>query len=178
MSRFFPRIRRRPAVFFLSVAWILFVSFVHGLQPLAAGERFKVVIDPGHGGRDLGVKGMKGIHEKDITLEIALKLAKRINRSPSMEAFLTRKTDRFISLSERVSSPREGGGDIFLSLHANGSFSEKASGVRIFYMSFDFKPKKRMPGSSKGTDDELGVILSVMARTELLKESGLLAETV
>jgi len=95
-----------------------------------------VVVDPGHGGEDPGAVNRKGIKEKDIVLKIAKNTVKRLNREKGIKAYLTRKGDYFISLRKRVMIAKEYGADIFISIHADSSFSTKAYGTSVYCLSF------------------------------------------
>lgn len=88
---------------------------------------FVVVIDAGHGGKDIGCKGQKA-REKDITLDVAKKLAERINKKlPGVKAVLTRSTDRQLSLRERADIANRSNGNLFVSIHVN-SVDAKSKG--------------------------------------------------
>ncbi len=96
----------------------------------------KVVIDAGHGGRDPGAVGWRGLLEKDVVLDLALALEKALRlRRPGLKVVLTRRTDTYVPLSARVRTAREAGADLFVSLHANASGDGKASGVEIYTLS-------------------------------------------
>jgi len=95
-----------------------------------------VVIDAGHGGEDPGAVNRKGIKEKDIVLKIAKNTAKRLNRRRGIRAYLTRKGDYFIPLRKRIMIAKEYGADIFISIHADSSFSTKAYGTSVYCLSF------------------------------------------
>ena len=94
-----------------------------------------VVIDPGHGGEDPGAIGPRKTMEKDIVLNVAEKLAYFLNQSNEIKAFLTRKKDYFIPLEERSKIAREYGAELFISLHADGSFNPQARGSSIYCLS-------------------------------------------
>ncbi|MCL1960324.1 MAG: N-acetylmuramoyl-L-alanine amidase [Desulfovibrionaceae bacterium] len=98
-----------------------------------------VAIDPGHGGEDPGATGPGGTHEKDVVLQIALKLRSRINASAvagnPMRAFLTRDADFFVPLDTRVEKVRRVGADLFISLHADAFLRPDASGASVFALS-------------------------------------------
>jgi N-acetylmuramoyl-L-alanine amidase len=94
-----------------------------------------VVIDPGHGGEDPGAIGPRKTMEKDVVLKMGKKLAYFLNHSNEVKAFLTRKGDYFIPLEERARVAREYGGDLFVSLHADGSFNPHARGSSIYCLS-------------------------------------------
>jgi N-acetylmuramoyl-L-alanine amidase len=94
-----------------------------------------VVIDPGHGGEDPGAIGPRRTMEKDVVLKIGQKLITIFNQNKEMKAFLTRKGDYFIPLEERGRIAREYGADLFISLHADGSFNPSARGSSIYCLS-------------------------------------------
>ena len=94
-----------------------------------------VVIDPGHGGEDPGAIGPRGTMEKDVVLKIGQKIVHLLNKSDRTKAFLTRKGDYFIPLEERAKIAREYGADLFISLHADGSFNPRARGSSIYCLS-------------------------------------------
>ena len=94
-----------------------------------------VVIDPGHGGEDPGAIGPKKTMEKDIVLKVGTKLVHLLNQNRGIQAFLTRKGDYFIPLEERPKIARDYGADLFVSLHADGSFNPQARGSSIYCVS-------------------------------------------
>lgn len=94
-----------------------------------------VVIDPGHGGEDPGAVGPQKTLEKDIVLKIGEKLFNLVSKSKDFKAFLTRKGDYFLPLEERVRIAREYGADLFVSLHADGSFNPQARGSSVYCLS-------------------------------------------
>ena len=98
------------------------------------GKIRRIVLDPGHGGKDPGAIGPTGLKEKEVTLAIAKELA-RLLRREGLEVYLTRKDDRFIPLDRRAEIANQLKGDIFLSIHANAGFSRKAGGIETFFNS-------------------------------------------
>ncbi len=94
-----------------------------------------VVIDPGHGGEDPGAIGSQKTAEKDAVLRIGEKLVAVLGQNKEIKSFLTRKGDYFIPLEKRVKMAREYGADLFLSLHADGSFNPQARGSSIYCLS-------------------------------------------
>ena len=95
-----------------------------------------VVIDPGHGGEDPGAVGKKKTKEKDIVFAIAKKLAWKLNHKKGVKAYLTRKGDYFISLKKRIEITKQYGADLFISIHADSSFSKKVYGSSVYCLSF------------------------------------------
>ncbi len=107
------------------------------LSLMAAGggdKPFRVVIDPGHGGHDPGAPG-KFLKEKDVVLDIALKLGAYINQNmPDVEVIYTRKTDVFVELHKRAQIANEIHADLFISIHCNGSKSSNPMGTETWVM--------------------------------------------
>jgi N-acetylmuramoyl-L-alanine amidase len=94
-----------------------------------------IAIDPGHGGRDPGAIGKRGTREKDITLAVAKKMKTLINREPGYRAILTRNSDRFVMLRNRVKTAREHQADLFLSIHADSFKSARVRGASVYALS-------------------------------------------
>ena len=94
-----------------------------------------VAIDPGHGGEDPGAIGPKGTMEKNVVLRVGEKLVHFLNQGDECKAFLTRKRDYFIPLEERSKIAREYGAELFVSLHADGSFNPRVRGTSIYCLS-------------------------------------------
>jgi len=98
-----------------------------------------VAIDPGHGGEDPGATGPGGTHEKDVVLQIALKLRDRINRTVvagnPMRAYMTRDEDFFVPLNKRVEKARRVGADLFISIHADAVQQPDVTGASVFALS-------------------------------------------
>jgi N-acetylmuramoyl-L-alanine amidase len=106
-----------------------------------AGSRNKtdrliiVALDPGHGGEDPGAIGPGGTREKDVVLQIALRLRDRINAIPNMRAYLTRDADFFVPLHVRVQKARRVQADLFISIHADAFFTPRPQGASVFALS-------------------------------------------
>jgi N-acetylmuramoyl-L-alanine amidase len=96
----------------------------------------RVVIDPGHGGHDEGTAGVKGLLEKDLVLDIALRAGSLIEERLRAEVIYTRSTDVFIPLESRTALANEKKADLFISIHANASAYPKVSGVETYYLNF------------------------------------------
>jgi len=96
----------------------------------------RIAIDPGHGGSDTGTKGPNGLMEKDLCLDVALRLGRLIEESiPDAQVIYTRMDDRFVSLEERTAIANEAKADLFISIHANSSGSPEIRGVETYYVS-------------------------------------------
>lgn len=94
-----------------------------------------VAIDPGHGGQDPGAVGPTGKREKDVTLAVARELARQVNATPGLRAFLTRDTDVFIPLPHRAQRARAAKADIFISIHADAAENRSATGSSVYVLS-------------------------------------------
>jgi len=93
----------------------------------------KIVIDPGHGGRDPGAIGPSGLKEKDVTLSIARILRDKLRRA-GYQVVMTRDSDKFISLWKRIYIANKENADLFISIHANSSRSRYAHGFEVYYL--------------------------------------------
>ena len=92
-----------------------------------------IVIDPGHGGRDPGAIGAMGTMEKEITLDVALKLRDRLDKLGRYNVLLTRKKDRTLSLADRVQFAKDNSSDIFISIHVNSLPDVKLNIIETYY---------------------------------------------
>ncbi len=95
----------------------------------------KVVIDPGHGGTNLGALGITGVYEKDINLAVALQLRSLLVKKSGVEVLLTREDDRDLPLTQRIGLANSSGADLFISIHCNASFNNEAQGAETYVLS-------------------------------------------
>jgi N-acetylmuramoyl-L-alanine amidase len=113
---------------------------VHGVgkikKPDVTLTKRRIAIDPGHGGHDPGAVGPSGLHEKDVVLDIALKLQKTLLADPLNEVFLTRETDRFIPLEERTAIANNKDADLFVSIHANANPVRRVKGIETYLLNW------------------------------------------
>ena len=100
-----------------------------GMRPLV------IAIDAGHGGQDPGALGPTGKREKDVTLAIARELARQVNATPGLKAYLTRDTDVFIPLPRRAQLARQAKADMFISIHADAAENRAARGSSVYVLS-------------------------------------------
>jgi len=122
----------------------------HAADPTADGERSlvralglkvgRIVIDPGHGGHDSGTLGPGGIQEKDVVLDVALRVGKLLHKRLGAEIVYTRDDDTFIPLETRTAIANKAQADLFLSIHANSSPEPSARGVETYYLNFTSDP--------------------------------------
>lgn len=108
---------------------------VPGKRPAAVERMIIIALDAGHGGEDPGAIGPTGLYEKDVVLAVAQKLRARINAQPGMRAFMTRESDYFVPLQERVSKARRVQADLFISIHADAFMNPQARGASVFALS-------------------------------------------
>jgi len=100
----------------------------------------RVVIDAGHGGHDSGTLGAGGIEEKDVVLDVALRLGKLLQQRLGVEVIYTRSDDTFIPLETRTAIANKAQADLFISIHANSSSDPSARGVETYYLNFTSDP--------------------------------------
>src|SRR5579883_1336379 len=119
---------------------------VHEATPTATGERSmvralglkigRIVVDAGHGGHDSGTLGPGGIEEKDVVLDVALRLGKLLKQRLGADVIYTRDDDTFIPLETRTAIANKAQADLFISVHANSSSDPSARGVETYYLNF------------------------------------------
>lgn len=98
-------------------------------------HRVRVMIDPGHGGKDPGAIGPTGLKEKDVVLAIGRKIREKLSRYGEFDVLMTRDEDVFIPLEERTAMANKGGVDLFVSLHINASRNRRAEGYSTYVLS-------------------------------------------
>jgi N-acetylmuramoyl-L-alanine amidase len=158
--------------------------------PAVKGVR-TIVIDPGHGGLEVGAKGRFGSLEKDITLAISLRLKALIERNLAFHVVLTRDKDIDVSLENRAATANNNRAELFISIHANSSYRRNASGSETFFLSLNASDEEArrlayLENSSADLDkplaadseDEIMMILWDMAQSAYLKQSQRLAEII
>jgi N-acetylmuramoyl-L-alanine amidase len=108
-------------------------------RQLGLGAR-RIVIDAGHGGHDPGTIGRGGLQEKDLVLDVALRVQRLVREELGAEVVMTRSTDVFIPLEERTAIANSRGADLFLSIHANSSRNPRARGIETYFLNFAADP--------------------------------------
>lgn len=98
-------------------------------------ERPLVVLDPGHGGKDPGATAWTGEFEKNIVLDLAERVARRLRKSGAVDVVMTRSGDEYVELADRRDFSRRWNADVFVSIHANASHSAAARGIETYYHS-------------------------------------------
>ena len=100
----------------------------------------RVVIDPGHGGRDPGAQ-VRGLNEAELVLDIAMRLERLLAKEPGVEVVMTRRTNAYVALEERTAIANRSGADLFLSIHANASDDTKVRGFETYFLNFAPDPE-------------------------------------
>jgi N-acetylmuramoyl-L-alanine amidase len=145
----------------------------------------KIVIDPGHGGKDPGTCSANGLKEKDIVLDVALRVAKALEKKPGYEVILTRDRDVFIPLEERTAMANAKEADLFLSIHVNAAPNHEAKGIETYVLDLTSnKDTMRLAAmenaaSAKQISDLQSILLDLMQNSKLnesLKLAGLVHE--
>ena len=144
----------------------------------------RIVIDAGHGGHDTGTIGPTGLMEKDLCLDVALRLGKIIEQKlPGADVVYTRADDTFIPLEERTNIANQAKADLFISIHANSSQDHAARGIETYYLNLRGTPEamevaaRENATSAEGIHDLQDVVRQI-ARTEKIDESKEFAEDV
>jgi N-acetylmuramoyl-L-alanine amidase len=172
-------------------------SPARAVEPVAVPEPTPaptIVIDPGHGGSETGAVGPGGLEEKEVTLQIARRLAAALQRLFPCRVVLTRESDSVISLDDRTAVANHEKADLFLSIHTNSSRAPGARGSESYYLSLEASDKLSQevasrenqpapsggpgstPAASPARNPDLDFILWDLAQTAHLKESSELAE--
>lgn len=159
------------------------------VEPAAAKAKTieTICIDPGHGGEDLGAVGKSKLLEKDITLQIGLKLKRLIESKTGLRVIMTRDKDSEVSLNTRASIANNQQAQMFVSIHVNSSFRKSAYGSETYFVSLQATDPEALELARKENqnpedpaetikNDELKMILWNMAQTEYIRESSSLAE--
>ena len=158
----------------------------HEARPTADGERSltralglkigRIVVDAGHGGHDTGTIGPDGLEEKDVVLDVALRLGKLLETKLGAEVVYTRDNDTFVPLETRTAIANQSQADLFISIHANSSADPAARGVETYYLNFTSSPDAlevaaRENAVSQKSIHELQDLVKKIALKEKIEES-------
>jgi N-acetylmuramoyl-L-alanine amidase len=141
----------------------------------------RIVIDPGHGGRDYGAPGyLKGVHEKDVVLQISRRLAKKIREELKYNVYLTRSSDQFLTLEERTAIANTQNADLFISIHTNSHRDRRAHGIETYFLNLATDDDAiRVAAMENATStkniSDLQTILSDLMQNAKINESSRLA---
>ncbi len=137
----------------------------------------RIVIDPGHGGHDTGTIGLHGLMEKDLCLDVALRLGHEIEQKlPGAEVIYTRKDDTFIPLEQRTAIANNAKADLFISIHANSSHDHEARGIETYYLNFATSEESLEVATRENALSQEGLhdlqdLVKKIARNEKIEES-------
>jgi N-acetylmuramoyl-L-alanine amidase len=144
----------------------------------------RIVIDAGHGGHDTGTIGPTGLMEKDLCLDVALRLGKIIEQKlPGADVVYTRSDDTFIPLEERTNIANQAKADLFISIHANSSRDHAARGIETYYLNLKGSAEAMEVAARENATAQEGVhdlqnLVMKIAKTEKIDESKELAEDI
>jgi N-acetylmuramoyl-L-alanine amidase len=143
----------------------------------------RIVLDPGHGGKDKGATGPGGVHEKNITLAVAQELKGVLEEKLNCQVLLTRTKDRFVTLEERTGFANANKADLFLSIHTNAHADHNLTGTETYFLNFSKdKESARVAALENATSakriGDLETILQDLMRNTKIKESAQLASAV
>ena len=162
------------------------IPSIREAQPTASGDRSliralglkigRIVVDAGHGGHDTGTIGPNGLLEKDLVLEVALRLGKLLESRLGAEVVYTRDDDTFIPLETRTAIANQNQADLFISVHANSSRDPQARGVETYYLNFTsnadaLEVAARENAVSEKSIHELQDLVKKIALKEKIEES-------
>lgn len=150
------------------------------IKPFCLGVN-RIVIDPGHGGKDYGAPGyLRGVHEKQVALSLSKKLAERLRKNLGCEVLLTRKTDTYLTLEERTAIANTEKADLFISVHANAARDHRAFGIETYFLNLTtdesaISVAARENATSRKNISELDSILQDLLSNAKINESSRLA---
>jgi len=150
------------------------------VKQLSLGVK-KIIIDPGHGGRDYGAPGrIKGIHEKKIVLQIGRRLARKIRKEIGCEVIMTRNSDKFLTLEERTAIANTKNADLFISIHTNANRDRRVYGIETYFLNLatdkdSILVAARENATSTKNISDLQVILNDLMQNSKINESSRLA---
>lgn len=148
------------------------------IRQLGLGIR-RVVIDPGHGGRDPGCIGKSGLREKDVVLEVSWRLKKLLSNHKDLEVVLTRESDIFVPLENRSVIANQKKADLYISIHANANPSQRFSGVVTFFLNFSSDPSvnqvaaRENATSTKNISEMMQIIEKIVRNIKIVESKEL-----
>ena len=170
--------------------WLLVPVSATPAQPAEPAGPLIVAIDPGHGGIDPGAE-RDGIVEKEVMLQLALELAEAVNRTEGLQAVLTRSTDIFVPLADRMSIARAARANLFISLHADALDEDATTGASVYTLTAQASDEASARMAERhdrgdllagvdltGTDDTVATVLMDLARLETAPQADRFADAV
>jgi len=149
-------------------------------KQLALGVN-RIIIDPGHGGRDYGAPGyLKDVHERSVALNIGMKLAEKIREDLGCEVIMTRNGNKYLTLEERTAIANTKNADLFISIHTNAARDRRACGIETFFLNLATDDDAilvaaRENATSTKNISDLQTILSDLMQNAKINESSRLA---
>lgn len=146
-----------------------------------SSDRFLIVVDPGHGGKDPGAIGHRGVKEKDVALSLALVVRDVLEKTiPDCRVVMTRETDRFLSLDKRGDIANQLKADLFVSIHANSHVDCSLRGIETYYLNFSSDETARKVAARENftTPQQIGdleMILFDLMQSDKINKSSILA---
>lgn len=152
-----------------------------------AASRLKIVIDPGHGGKDPGARNRSGVSEKVVVFDISQRVADKLRRRLGVEIYMSRTSDSYVALEDRTDLANRVSADLFVSIHANASENARLNGIETYYLkNTNDRATLRLAQLENGvdtlikdsdvtTDADLNYILSDMVQGQKEADSVLLA---
>jgi len=160
---------KRYTVILFSVLMMCFpMALLH-----AQTAKHVVVIDPAHGGDDMGVVGVDKVAEKDLTLAIARELKKELAKNADLEVVLTRDSDKTMTVAERQKYIQKAQPALVLTLHINAGFGRTSSGFEMYYPGFQEKNETQKKKTRKGDGDDKNKYLNDTVRLSRLVQKNL-----
>ncbi|MBS3819975.1 N-acetylmuramoyl-L-alanine amidase [bacterium] len=139
----------------------------------------RVVIDPGHGGKDPGCIGRRGVQEKEVVLDVCRRLKELLASQQGLDAVLTRESDIFIPLENRTVIANQKKADLFISVHANAFPNRNRCGVQSFYLNFSQDPAviktaaRENATSTKNIGEMMGIIKKIAQNSKIVESKDL-----
>ncbi len=142
-----------------------------------------IVVDAGHGGKDPGARGPRGTREKDVVLQIAKRLARILKKELGCRVIMTRRSDRYLPLTQRTAIANANKADLFISIHANAAPTRRLRGVETYFLNFALdedamRVAARENATSRKRIGELKSILNDILKNSKVSESSRLARKV
>jgi N-acetylmuramoyl-L-alanine amidase len=160
---------------------------VPGARPQHVPGIRTIVIDPGHGGKEVGAVGANGLMEKDVTLTIARKLAASLSNRTGARVVLTRDEDAQVSLDQRTALANQYQADLFLSVHMNAAVVKDAKGSETYFLSLEAsdelarkaaETENAASGGAADPSSDLKMILWDLAQQSYIDESSRFAQSI
>ena len=132
----------------------------------------RIVIDAGHGGRDEGASGPHGVREKEVVLDVALRLSHLLQNQMGAEVILTRSDDSYVDLPTRVAAANSAKADMFISIHANSAHSPAAAGIETYFVKMTSNPASLEVAARDRSGDARSEALAQLVQTSVSAGAG------